>query len=103
MAQDVPFLVTELGSDVDPFVLHLYAALAEKERALISQRTEKQTLAQPKHKAVRLWQSNISLKLQSKAAATYQQDKTDGFCHKHAFDPRKTAWIRARQTPWREN
>jgi len=25
---------------VDPFVLHLYAALAEKERALISQRTK---------------------------------------------------------------
>ena len=40
MAQDVPFLVTELGSDVDPFVLHLYAALAEKKRALISQRTK---------------------------------------------------------------
>jgi DNA invertase Pin-like site-specific DNA recombinase len=28
------------GADVDPFVLHLYAALAEKERALISQRTK---------------------------------------------------------------
>ncbi|HEY1864482.1 MAG TPA: recombinase family protein [Roseiarcus sp.] len=34
-----PFLVAELGADTDPFVLHLYAALAEKERALISQRT----------------------------------------------------------------
>ena len=34
MAQDVPFLVTELGSDVDPFVLHLYAALAEKRARL---------------------------------------------------------------------
>jgi len=30
----VPFLVAELGPDVDPFVLHLFAALAEKERAL---------------------------------------------------------------------
>jgi DNA invertase Pin-like site-specific DNA recombinase len=40
MAHRVPFIVTELGSDVDPFVLHLYAALAEKERALISQRTK---------------------------------------------------------------
>jgi DNA invertase Pin-like site-specific DNA recombinase len=40
MAHKVPFIVTELGSDVDPFVLHLYAALAEKERALISQRTK---------------------------------------------------------------
>jgi DNA invertase Pin-like site-specific DNA recombinase len=29
-----------LGADTDPFVLHLFAALAEKERALISQRTK---------------------------------------------------------------
>jgi len=40
MAQRVPFLVAELGADTDPFVLHLYAALAEKERALISIRTK---------------------------------------------------------------
>jgi DNA invertase Pin-like site-specific DNA recombinase len=39
MAQRVPFIVTELGADVDPFMLHVYAALAEKERAMISQRT----------------------------------------------------------------
>jgi DNA invertase Pin-like site-specific DNA recombinase len=39
MAQRVPFVVAELGVDTDPFVLHLYAALAEKERALISSRT----------------------------------------------------------------
>ena len=39
MAQRVPFVVAELGIDADPFMLHLYAALAEKERRLISQRT----------------------------------------------------------------
>jgi DNA invertase Pin-like site-specific DNA recombinase len=39
MAHRVPFLVAELGADVEPFLLHLYAALAE-ERALISQRTK---------------------------------------------------------------
>jgi DNA invertase Pin-like site-specific DNA recombinase len=39
MAHRVPFVVAELGPDVDPFVLHLFAALAEKERALISTRT----------------------------------------------------------------
>lgn len=39
MAQGVPFIVTELGLDVDPFVLHLYAALSQKERALIASRT----------------------------------------------------------------
>jgi DNA invertase Pin-like site-specific DNA recombinase len=47
MAQKVPFVVAELGPDVDPFVLHLYAALAEKERAMISQRT-KEALARAK-------------------------------------------------------
>jgi DNA invertase Pin-like site-specific DNA recombinase len=40
MAHKVPFVVAELGADADPFMLHLYAALAEKERALISQRTK---------------------------------------------------------------
>ena len=39
MAQRVPFLVAELGTDVDPFMLHIYAALAEKERRMISERT----------------------------------------------------------------
>jgi DNA invertase Pin-like site-specific DNA recombinase len=40
MAQRVPFIVAELGGDADPFMLHLYAALAEKERRLISERTK---------------------------------------------------------------
>jgi DNA invertase Pin-like site-specific DNA recombinase len=39
MTHKVPFIVAELGSDVDPFVLHLFAALAQKERSLISSRT----------------------------------------------------------------
>jgi DNA invertase Pin-like site-specific DNA recombinase len=33
-------IVAELGPDADPFMLHLYAALAEKERRLISERTK---------------------------------------------------------------
>src|SRR5262245_54063282 len=40
MAHRVPFLVAELGPDVDPFILHLFAALAEKERAMIATRTK---------------------------------------------------------------
>jgi DNA invertase Pin-like site-specific DNA recombinase len=40
MANRVPFLVAEMGPNVDPFVLHIYASLAEKERALISERTK---------------------------------------------------------------
>ena len=40
MAERVPFIVADLGADTEPFLLHLYAALAEKERALISTRTK---------------------------------------------------------------
>lgn len=32
-------IVTQLGEDVDPFMLHVYAGLAEKERMMISDRT----------------------------------------------------------------
>jgi Site-specific recombinases, DNA invertase Pin homologs len=39
MAERVEFIVVDLGRQADPFILHLYAALAEKERALISERT----------------------------------------------------------------
>ena len=39
MRSRVRFVVTELGADADPFMLHVYAALAEKERTLIAQRT----------------------------------------------------------------
>jgi DNA invertase Pin-like site-specific DNA recombinase len=47
MAQRVAFIVAELGADADPFMLHIYAALAEKERALIAHRT-RAALAQKK-------------------------------------------------------
>ncbi|MFM0406834.1 recombinase family protein [Paraburkholderia dipogonis] len=40
MSRKVPFIVAELGKDVDPFILHLYAALSEKERRLIGERTK---------------------------------------------------------------
>ena len=39
MAQRVSFIVAELGADADPFMLHIYAALAEKERGMIAERT----------------------------------------------------------------
>jgi DNA invertase Pin-like site-specific DNA recombinase len=53
MTHRTPFIVAELGADADPFMLHLYAALAEKERRLISQRT-KDALAVRKAQGVKL-------------------------------------------------
>jgi DNA invertase Pin-like site-specific DNA recombinase len=53
MSLKTPFIVTELGADADPFMLHLYAALAEKERRLISQRT-KDALAAKKAQGAKL-------------------------------------------------
>jgi DNA invertase Pin-like site-specific DNA recombinase len=48
MKHRVPFIVTELGADTDPFMLHIYAALAEKERRMISERTRAAMKAPPK-------------------------------------------------------
>ncbi len=53
MAHRVEFVVTSLGRQADPFVLHLYAALAEKERNMISERT-KAGLAAAKRRGQRL-------------------------------------------------
>ena len=53
MTHRTPFIVAELGADADPFMLHLYAALAEKERRLISQRT-RDALAAKKAQGVKL-------------------------------------------------
>lgn len=39
MVHQVEFIACDLGRQSDPFMLHLFAALAEKERALISERT----------------------------------------------------------------
>jgi len=53
MTHKAPFIVAELGADADPFMLHVYAALAEKERRLISQRT-RDALAAKKAQGVKL-------------------------------------------------
>jgi len=51
MEMKVAFIVAQLGKDADPFMLHLYAALSEKEREMISTRT-KAALAVLKAKGV---------------------------------------------------
>ena len=53
MVQRAPFLVAELGADVDPFMLHVHAALAEKERRMVSERT-RAALAARKRQGARL-------------------------------------------------
>jgi len=68
MAQKVPFVVAELGTDADPFMLHLYAAMAEKERSLISQRT-KAALAAKKAQGVKLGNPNYAASVGKARAA----------------------------------
>jgi len=41
MTQRVPFIVANIGMNADPFMLHIYAAFAEKERRDIAERTTK--------------------------------------------------------------
>jgi DNA invertase Pin-like site-specific DNA recombinase len=53
MKHKVPFIVAELGPDVDPFLLHIYAAVAEKERRVIAART-KDALAAAKARGTKL-------------------------------------------------
>jgi DNA invertase Pin-like site-specific DNA recombinase len=92
MEMKVAFIVAQLGKDADPFMLHLYAALSEKEREMISTRT-KAALAVLKAKGVVLGNqtnldearllSNATTKEQAskfadKVMATILQFRTDG-------------------------
>lgn len=58
MASHVPFTCCDLP-DADPFMLHIYAAMAEQERRLISQRT-KAALAAKKAQGVKLGNPNLA-------------------------------------------
>ncbi|WP_211223761.1 recombinase family protein [Massilia niastensis] len=69
MSRGVPFIVSELGADVDPFVLHMYAALGEKERKMIGART-KSALAALKARGVPLGNRTNLAEAQAKGQAT---------------------------------
>jgi DNA invertase Pin-like site-specific DNA recombinase len=72
MAERVPFVVAELGANCDSFTLHLWAALAEKERKMISDRT-RAALAAAKVRGVKLGSPAIekanAASIESKKAA----------------------------------
>lgn len=76
MAQRVPFVVTELGPDVDPFMLHIYAAVAQKEAALVSQRT-KAALAAARARGVKL--GNPDMAKMRATAADAKKEAADAF------------------------
>jgi DNA invertase Pin-like site-specific DNA recombinase len=60
MAQRVPFLVADLGPRVPSFMLHIYAAFAQEERRMISERT-KAALAAAKARGVKLGNPHIEV------------------------------------------
>jgi DNA invertase Pin-like site-specific DNA recombinase len=76
METKVSFIVAQLGKDADAFMLHLYAALSEKERELISTRT-KAALAVLKAKGVKLGNPTSLDKARLSSNATNKKEATD--------------------------
>ena len=70
MAHKVAFIVVDIGADADPFLLHLYAAFAQKERSLIAERT-RLALARKKAQGAKLGnRTNLAEASAMGAAAT---------------------------------
>jgi DNA invertase Pin-like site-specific DNA recombinase len=67
MAHKVAFIVAELGPNVDPFTLHIYAALAQQERRMIADRT-RVGLAAAKARGVKLGNATLAAANRNAAA-----------------------------------
>ena len=113
MAQRVPFIVAELGRDADPFMLHLYAALAEKERRLISEPTKAALAAKKANGAALGNPTNISQA--GRLGRRSQRAEADRFATnvlagdpqypgsragRHGFDCRAIERTRHPHSPW---
>jgi DNA invertase Pin-like site-specific DNA recombinase len=72
MEHRTDFIVTELGRGVKTFMLHIYAAVAQEERDLISRRT-KEALAAAKARGVKLGGANENSRRIAAAAADRAQ------------------------------
>lgn len=92
MKHRVPFVVTELGIDTDPFMLHIYAALAEKERRMISERTKAALRAAKARGVVLGGMTSKSLEYQRQARERAEQLR-DVFTELGDLSARKTAEV----------
>jgi DNA invertase Pin-like site-specific DNA recombinase len=77
----VRFIVTELGESVDNFMLRIYAAVAQQEREVISQRT-KAGLAAKKARGEALGASRPIILKAGTVGRQFQADKADEFANK---------------------
>ena len=78
MTHKVPFIVAELGPDVDPFMLHVYAAVYQKEREVIAART-KAALAAKKARGGKHGQPRDHMLEISKQGVSTRMTKADRF------------------------
>jgi DNA invertase Pin-like site-specific DNA recombinase len=89
-------VVAELGGDADPFMLHVYAVLAEKERRLISERTRNAFVAKKANGAAlgnaRIWKQQAISDVSRNRAKPIDLPPTS-FQSSGAFRPREPgAW-----------
>jgi len=90
MRHKVPFIVAELGRDTDPFLLHIYAALAEKERAMISRRTT-DALAAAKARGIKIGGHRAQSDANAQAAQARAEALRDIFAQMTTLSHREAA------------